>query len=573
MAHKSTCSSRFKHAQIGPSGTHQNDSYEEKAEEAASLKKTLKANSLDCNSKIKDNRKPWAFGRIATCGNYPVTLSSVIVEHMILPARRLKKDLTKDHSFDDILLMLHACNWREHEVRQQYEKNPSAFLKWSGIAKQSHYDYINWRYEPFSCKGCFWPHDEKETFGLFCLHRRCQPCYGSYVRSKLRSDCLISCINRDCSLKLLHKDVNRLWVGQSFSSRDVQGEEELNTLAEKIALEEAPPVEFRVSTRTYYLSKIEHEALDYKPLQEAAKKIIDKTEGYTWCPFDCQHAVKLEEKDFLSSLHKENRILAEYSRVTAAKCASGHEFCLSCRGENHLPCPCSLSCKYVCGTVGKNNTAVYIATTVRKCPSCKAPIERNDACSTMYCKCGRFLDWFDSEVTKTMFVDVVRGKQIYFKTRRAKNFEKISRDISKSLSKWNEDQVDDGRNVIAVKTEMINRAQQCLIESGRLEFWTRVLLSYSFGVLKTKHHKEGLMRAVHGLKLSMRRLCNVLKSIQSSLRGQSEQQVIAMLSKIGDEKMNGLIAENESIQEQITKLTNRMIKEAEIVSRLLDHRP
>lgn len=75
-------------------------------------------------------------------------------------------------------------------------------------------------------------------------------------------------------------------------------------------------------------------------------------------------------------------------KATCTKCKSS--FCFGCGEENHVPAKCYDNESFL-PLLSSSELAVRKLS--KPCPGCKAPIEKNDGCNYMTCKCGVHWCW------------------------------------------------------------------------------------------------------------------------------------------------------------------------------------
>ncbi|RHN61579.1 putative aminoacyltransferase, E1 ubiquitin-activating enzyme [Medicago truncatula] len=107
-----------------------------------------------------------------------------------------------------------------------------------------------------------------------------------------------------------------------------------------------------------------------------------------WCPApDCCNAISYE----LPYHHGSSSSRINYD-VT---CLCYHSFCWNCGEEAHTPVDCEIVAKWMKKTSSefKITTNGWIIANTKRCPKCKTPIEKNNGCNHMSCKCGIQFCW------------------------------------------------------------------------------------------------------------------------------------------------------------------------------------
>ncbi|XP_057789353.1 probable E3 ubiquitin-protein ligase ARI5 [Salvia miltiorrhiza] len=73
-------------------------------------------------------------------------------------------------------------------------------------------------------------------------------------------------------------------------------------------------------------------------------------------------------------------------------CDCGFKFCWRC-GEDHRPVACATVARWAEKNVSDENNAGWIIANTKTCPGCLKPIEKNQGCNHMTCKCGQEFCW------------------------------------------------------------------------------------------------------------------------------------------------------------------------------------
>ncbi|PHJ25898.1 ariadne family protein [Cystoisospora suis] len=74
-------------------------------------------------------------------------------------------------------------------------------------------------------------------------------------------------------------------------------------------------------------------------------------------------------------------------------CACGMRFCLYCGEEPHRPVPCEIIRNWLLKNQSEADNMTWILVHTKNCPRCKQPIEKNQGCMHMTCRCGYEFCW------------------------------------------------------------------------------------------------------------------------------------------------------------------------------------
>ena len=109
------------------------------------------------------------------------------------------------------------------------------------------------------------------------------------------------------------------------------------------------------------------------------RSFVDENPYICWCPFTrCGRAVKVES-----------------SSTKIVRCLCNQEFCFQCMSENHYPASCADVEAWIAKESDEGETVKWMqAHNVKKCPNCKALVEKIDGCMSMVCtKCQFNFCW------------------------------------------------------------------------------------------------------------------------------------------------------------------------------------
>merc|ERR1719253_1215594 len=74
-------------------------------------------------------------------------------------------------------------------------------------------------------------------------------------------------------------------------------------------------------------------------------------------------------------------------------CSCGHRFCFGCCEEAHQPVTCQTVRKWIEKNRNEAENMTWILANTKPCPKCKHPIEKNQGCMHMVCRCGHQFCW------------------------------------------------------------------------------------------------------------------------------------------------------------------------------------
>ncbi|CAJ1933844.1 unnamed protein product [Sphenostylis stenocarpa] len=111
------------------------------------------------------------------------------------------------------------------------------------------------------------------------------------------------------------------------------------------------------------------------------RSYVENNKKMKWCPAPaCEYAVIYEPDGVRTN-----------SDVTCLCC---HSFCWSCGEEAHSPLDCETAKHWIMKNDSESSgNAAWILTNTKPCPYCKKPIEKDEGCMLMECKCGFHFCW------------------------------------------------------------------------------------------------------------------------------------------------------------------------------------
>lgn len=95
----------------------------------------------------------------------------------------------------------------------------------------------------------------------------------------------------------------------------------------------------------------------------------------------------------LMSLTEEFEISEQYSMSRECECNCGTSFCFNCGEEVHFPIPCEIIKSWNQKNQGEAENVTWIFVHTKMCPNCKQPIEKNQGCMHMTCRCKHEFCW------------------------------------------------------------------------------------------------------------------------------------------------------------------------------------
>ncbi len=75
------------------------------------------------------------------------------------------------------------------------------------------------------------------------------------------------------------------------------------------------------------------------------------------------------------------------------KCTCNHEFCFRCGEAPHLPATCEMAWYWKDKMVSGELEETQLNQSIKKCPKCSRPVEKNGGCNHMSCVCGYHWCW------------------------------------------------------------------------------------------------------------------------------------------------------------------------------------
>lgn len=249
----------------------------------------------------------------------------------------------------DSIMLLRHYNWNVSKVHDEWlsdeakvreavglllEEEPAAIAAAAAaaeVSKSSTLDEVL-----LLCKICFEEYSCGEmSAAASCGHRFCQDCWRGYISASINKGpgCLtLRCPDPSCAAAV-RTDMVELLVS----------EEDMNKYS-------------RYLLRSYV---------------EDNKKI-------KWCPGpNCEFAVS-----FLRG-----------GASCEVVCQCTHAFCWNCGEEPHRPVDCETVAKWALKNKAEANDTMWMLVNSKPCPKCKWPIEKDQGCMHMTCRCGYQFCW------------------------------------------------------------------------------------------------------------------------------------------------------------------------------------
>lgn len=259
------------------------------------------------------------------------------------------------------LVLLEAKRWQPDEVVISCLDDKPRLYDQCGLPLPYSDDYYKLQaQDDYTCWICCEDYPRTFTFSMKCGHEYCILCYATYLANELHHGTLVRCMDSDCTLTIPHR------VGEKILS--VHDESRNGG----VKLVDTPLNENRLL------------------LAHAKVAVAKNTKRFVACPLvDCNNFVEIVEGEVLP-----DKSDPAVTTVPVVKCVDGHEFCFRCHYENHLPCPCWITQKWIKKCADDLETANWIEANTHNCPGCDGPIEKNGGCNHMVClTCRKEFCW------------------------------------------------------------------------------------------------------------------------------------------------------------------------------------
>ena len=187
--------------------------------------------------------------------------------------------------------------------------------------------------EPVTCSLCYGTVPAAKMTGLECRHLFCKECYTGFLEEAVNHgvECIhTTCPESSCSL-IVSEDMFKALLPQRLYDR-------------------------------------------YKRF--VVNSYIDRGRNVKWCPrAGCEYACEYPK-----------------NKARDVRCNCGFAWCFKCGLEAHSPLDCETLAKWN----AKNNSgddSAWIKANTKTCPHCKNPIQKNEGCMHMTCRCGHQFCW------------------------------------------------------------------------------------------------------------------------------------------------------------------------------------
>ena len=222
--------------------------------------------------------------------------------------------------------------WNADHAVREFSEDPDYFRDKFGFEIGENLPPSGSPSEEILCEVCFCDVPLAEfVFIEDCGHGLCTECYAGYLESKVGDgpECVLTvCPNHTC-----------------------------NMIVPERLFKQLLPEERYQRYRSFLL-----------------KSFVDLSTQAKWCPGrDCQMAV-----EYKHSMQVD---------LTCDSCSKA--FCFFCTRDAHLPIDCeSLATWLDRMSKGEDDSANWMKINTKPCPKCKRPIEKNQGCNHMTCRCG-----------------------------------------------------------------------------------------------------------------------------------------------------------------------------------------
>lgn len=371
------------------------------------------------------------FTKFAYCS---FSIQSFIADKIIVKAEELRSRFLPQFLVDELLILLQHKNWLKLEVLSAYYEDWPKLRDACGLAVDRGVQNVFRKRRKFTCNVCF-DTGYLTVFSLLCGHEFCSPCYQAYVEKATYQDGMLTCIDPQCRMTMLHIDIVNLLKAlaeQKLLSEEIQklttdsddlyvsnsAEEGATDVILSPTAKTAPSI-FQVSADLFFdivnfngqsnkynegnttLSD-DYPFIDSPALILAVRLSIDSNfKTFKWCPAnDCTEVVRLEDPVLYSEVNFSNS--QKLSLIPIVTCHNSHEFCFNCQFENHLPVPCKLAECWIKKCSDDSETLNWLQVHTQCCPKCETCIEKNGGCNHITCRKCHFEfcwiclgDWID----------------------------------------------------------------------------------------------------------------------------------------------------------------------------------
>jgi len=242
------------------------------------------------------------------------------------------------------VLLLRHVKWNKEKLIEKFMENPDRLCAEAGIPDMKlDRPASEAGGKPVLCLICTEKFPPNETYSLSCGHRYCNDCWKSFLELKVMEGpavLLACCPAPKCKVRVHEDAVHKLVKPDLFEK---------------------------------YQSFL-------------LKSYVDDNPVVKWCPSPgCTYTVRVDRKE----------------RKEAVVCKCGFQYCFHCNDYeigDHMPCPCPQIEIWLQKASDESENVTWMLANTKKCPQCRAPIEKNGGCMHMSCKvnaggCGFEFCW------------------------------------------------------------------------------------------------------------------------------------------------------------------------------------
>jgi len=242
------------------------------------------------------------------------------------------------------VILLRYFKWNKEKLITSYTEDQVKTCKECGIRPDLKLEKKpKMPKKKFCCTVCLEEYRCSKGYALGCGHRFCTACWKRYLEINIRDG--ISCLSVVCMAKkcknIVHEEAVKKTVSPAFFERYT-----------------------RFMLRSY----------------------VEDNDKVKWCPApNCGNCVKSDRN----------------SRKEPVTCLCGFTFCFQCADfqiGDHSPAGCSIVEKWRQKSKDESENVNWMIANTKKCPKCRAPIEKNGGCMHIVCKknfggCGHEFCW------------------------------------------------------------------------------------------------------------------------------------------------------------------------------------
>lgn len=219
----------------------------------------------------------------------------------------------------------------------EYFADPDSLYKKCGLDPKSILTpfYKGSKDEMMECSVCMDDLTGDQMYSLSCNHLLCKNCWKGFLKNAVNNEGP-SCLNKNCPYPKCTMICNEPLFKEILDQEDF-----------------------------------------YKYSTYIKNSLIDDNPNLKWCPNSlCGKIVSIQSK-FLRSV----------------TCKCGESYCFDCLKDPHDPLSCENYDEWMKDLIKKIDDYQLVNLGVKKCPKCKANIEKNGGCNYMACTCGYEFCW------------------------------------------------------------------------------------------------------------------------------------------------------------------------------------